>query len=252
MTYRVAPGHTLVAYGQRGLNHQPNRLDPFGSPAAISRGHRDQREPRTRPPTSATRAGSGRANGTRSQRHAAVRGAGGQFGNGQDWRARGAPRASRTSRRCSSAAAIATGAAPAAQPAVRHAELLQGRPAGQSPPEGWAARPSGFSFARRGYGVSGKRPARAPERASLVGVPLRQPTESESGRVDVLGVRVGFLEAEESSDGQPRPSIRLIPPVPAGTGTPGRQSRPRSGSPPVQNLIDWNTFGAAHRPRFTT
>lgn len=29
-TYRVAAGHTLVAYGQRGLNRQPNRLDPFG------------------------------------------------------------------------------------------------------------------------------------------------------------------------------------------------------------------------------
>jgi len=30
LNYRVATGHTLVAYGQRGLNHQPNRLDPFG------------------------------------------------------------------------------------------------------------------------------------------------------------------------------------------------------------------------------
>lgn len=29
-TYRVAPRHTLVAYGQRNLNHQPHRLDPFG------------------------------------------------------------------------------------------------------------------------------------------------------------------------------------------------------------------------------
>ena len=29
-TYRAAPGHTIVAYGQRGLNHQPYRLDPFG------------------------------------------------------------------------------------------------------------------------------------------------------------------------------------------------------------------------------
>ena len=30
LNYRVATGHTLVAYGQRGLNHQPHRLDPFG------------------------------------------------------------------------------------------------------------------------------------------------------------------------------------------------------------------------------
>ena len=29
-TYRVAPGHTLVAYGQRGRNYQPFRLDPSG------------------------------------------------------------------------------------------------------------------------------------------------------------------------------------------------------------------------------
>jgi hypothetical protein len=29
-TYQAAPGHTLVAYGQRGVNHQPFRLDPFG------------------------------------------------------------------------------------------------------------------------------------------------------------------------------------------------------------------------------
>lgn len=29
-SYRVARGHTLVGYGQRQRNHQPNRLDPFG------------------------------------------------------------------------------------------------------------------------------------------------------------------------------------------------------------------------------
>ena len=28
-TVRVSPRHTLVLYGQRGLNHQPTRLDPF-------------------------------------------------------------------------------------------------------------------------------------------------------------------------------------------------------------------------------
>jgi hypothetical protein len=28
-TFRLSPRQTLVAYGQRGLNHQPNRLDPF-------------------------------------------------------------------------------------------------------------------------------------------------------------------------------------------------------------------------------
>ena len=32
VTVRAAPGHTLVAYGQRGLNEQPYRLDPFGPP----------------------------------------------------------------------------------------------------------------------------------------------------------------------------------------------------------------------------
>jgi hypothetical protein len=31
ITYRVAPGNTLVAYGQRGHNHQPHRLDPFAA-----------------------------------------------------------------------------------------------------------------------------------------------------------------------------------------------------------------------------
>ena len=30
-TFRVSPRQTLVFYGQRGLNHQPNRLDPFAS-----------------------------------------------------------------------------------------------------------------------------------------------------------------------------------------------------------------------------
>jgi hypothetical protein len=29
-TFRVSPRHTIELYGQRGLNHQPNRLDPFG------------------------------------------------------------------------------------------------------------------------------------------------------------------------------------------------------------------------------
>jgi outer membrane receptor protein involved in Fe transport len=28
-TFRLSPRHTLVLYGQRGLNHQPDRLDPF-------------------------------------------------------------------------------------------------------------------------------------------------------------------------------------------------------------------------------
>ena len=28
-SFRVSPRHALVFYGQRGLNHQPNRLDPF-------------------------------------------------------------------------------------------------------------------------------------------------------------------------------------------------------------------------------
>ena len=32
VTGRLAPGHTLVAYGQRGLNNQPYTLDPFGPP----------------------------------------------------------------------------------------------------------------------------------------------------------------------------------------------------------------------------
>jgi hypothetical protein len=32
VTARVAPGHTLIAYGQRGLNNQPHGLDPFGPP----------------------------------------------------------------------------------------------------------------------------------------------------------------------------------------------------------------------------
>ena len=35
-TYQIARGHTLVAYGQRGLNHQPNRLDPFGPGRELS------------------------------------------------------------------------------------------------------------------------------------------------------------------------------------------------------------------------
>jgi outer membrane receptor protein involved in Fe transport len=29
-TYRIAPGNTVVAYVNRGRNHEPNRLDPFG------------------------------------------------------------------------------------------------------------------------------------------------------------------------------------------------------------------------------
>lgn len=33
-TYRVSPRHTLVLYGQRGLNHQPFRLDPFAPPGS--------------------------------------------------------------------------------------------------------------------------------------------------------------------------------------------------------------------------
>ena len=64
VTYRVAPGNTLVAYAQRGRNHQPNRLDPLSRQRSVG-DDRDQREPLIRQRTSATRAGSGRANGTR-------------------------------------------------------------------------------------------------------------------------------------------------------------------------------------------
>jgi hypothetical protein len=34
VTARAAPGHTLVGYGQRGLNVQPYSLDPFGPPGS--------------------------------------------------------------------------------------------------------------------------------------------------------------------------------------------------------------------------
>ena len=30
ITYQLTPNNTLVAFGQGGTNHQPNRLDPFG------------------------------------------------------------------------------------------------------------------------------------------------------------------------------------------------------------------------------
>ena len=44
---RCRRGHTLVLYGQRGLNHQPYRLDPFGAGRQRSvGGHRDQRDHR--------------------------------------------------------------------------------------------------------------------------------------------------------------------------------------------------------------
>ncbi len=111
-TYRVARGHTLVAYGQRALNHQPNRLDPFG-PAGSD--------------LSADTAINEAEDSTADQRNAGwvwkgqwdavlrdrllFEARAGQFGPGQSGR-RGAPtRASRTWRRCSSAAAAGTGAA---------------------------------------------------------------------------------------------------------------------------------------------
>lgn len=34
LTARLSPGHRFVAYGQRGHNHQPYRLDPFGPPGS--------------------------------------------------------------------------------------------------------------------------------------------------------------------------------------------------------------------------
>lgn len=34
LTARLSPGHKVVVYGQRGRNHQPYRLDPFGPPGS--------------------------------------------------------------------------------------------------------------------------------------------------------------------------------------------------------------------------
>jgi hypothetical protein len=36
VTLRLWPGHKLVLYGQRGFNHQPHRLDPFGPGGGLS------------------------------------------------------------------------------------------------------------------------------------------------------------------------------------------------------------------------
>ena len=57
--------------------------------------------------------------------------------------------------------------------------------------------------------------------------------------MELLGVCVGLVAAAEPPDAEPRPAVRSLSPVPAGTGTSARQSGPRSSLPRCDNLIDW-------------
>jgi outer membrane receptor protein involved in Fe transport len=93
-TYRASPRHTFVVYGQRGLNHQPHRLDPFGPGGsglsavtavnATGESTVDQRN--------SARLWKGEWNGLVAD-SAVVEVRLGQFANEQDWRSRStAPR----------------------------------------------------------------------------------------------------------------------------------------------------------------
>ena len=90
-TYRVAPGHTLVAYGQRGLNHQPYRLDPFG-PAGSELSAETaihETEDSTADQRNAGWVWKGQWDAVLNER-LLFEARAGQFGNGQVWKARGA------------------------------------------------------------------------------------------------------------------------------------------------------------------
>jgi outer membrane receptor protein involved in Fe transport len=93
-TYRISPGSMLVAYGQRGLNHQPTRLDPFGqagsrlSPATAI----NEMEESTADQHNAGWVWKGEWNAVIDDR-LIFEARAGQFGTEQDWKARSsAPR----------------------------------------------------------------------------------------------------------------------------------------------------------------
>ena len=87
-TYRIAPGHTLVAYGHLGRNHQPNRLDPFGSgPRLVAATAINESEDSTADQRNAGRVWKGEWNAVVNDRllfDVRV----GQFGTEQDWKSR--------------------------------------------------------------------------------------------------------------------------------------------------------------------
>lgn len=89
-TYRAASRHTLIAYGQRNLNHQPHRLDPFGpagSDLSIDTAIHET-EGSTADQRNAGWVWKGEWNAVLRDT-LLVEARSGQFGTGQAWRARG-------------------------------------------------------------------------------------------------------------------------------------------------------------------
>jgi hypothetical protein len=222
--YRIAPGKTLVLYGQREQNHEPNRLDPFsfgGSDLSAATAI-NETEDSTANQHNAGWVWKGEFDSVLNDRLLfEVRL--GQFGTEQQWRARSA------SARFEDVETLLPRRKPGpakqwpAQPGIWNLELLQRRPDRESPPQG---RRRDHPVARAGHvalWLSGKRFAHSPERPSLGCVPLRHAVEIRERRVDILGVCGGLVAAEQPPDAQPRSSIRSISAVPARTGTPRRQ-----------------------------
>jgi outer membrane receptor protein involved in Fe transport len=87
-TYRIAPDSRLVAYGQRGLNHQPTRLDPFGPAGSglLPATAINETKESTADQHNAGWVWKGQWNAVIDD--LIFEGRAGQFGTGQDWNAR--------------------------------------------------------------------------------------------------------------------------------------------------------------------
>ena len=59
--------------------------------------------------------------------------------------------------------------------------------------------------------------------------------------MELRGVRIGLVAAEEPSDADARSALRPLAPLPPGAGASGRQSHGAAEFAAVDNLIDWNT-----------
>ena len=222
-TYQLTPRNKLVAFGQAGRNHQPNRLDPFG-PAGFAVGPAtaiNESEESTMEQLAWGWVWKGEWNSVINDTlyfEARV----GQFGANRPQKPNGtAPRFedvgnSHRRRRQSRLAGELS-----AQPGARITQPFQGWLVGEPPFQGrWRDLPndSDRDLEER---LSRRRAARAAERHSNRGVPVPDALEIGKRLVDVLCLRQRFLAGEQPPHVESGSAIRPLSRVPARAGAPG-------------------------------
>ena len=245
-TYQLTPRNKLVAFGQAGRNHQPNRLDPFG-PAGFAVGPAtaiNESEESTMEQLAWGWVWKGEWNAVINDTlyfEARV----GQFGANRPQEPNGtAPRFEDVG------TLIVAGGNRDWQENFRRNQVLGSLSHFK---DGWSGshhfKVGGEIFRTTATEVwrerlSRRRAARAAERHSNRGVPVPDALAIGKRLVDVLCLRQRFLAGEQPPHVESGSAIRPLSRVPARAGAPGGpvQSRRCSRFPPCDNLIDWNVL----------